>query len=94
MQMPLHTVDAASAREREEEREARVFRELERNRQYLAARSVGAVVILSSNRPSFWQRLTAWHLSRRHSMHVSVTPPLPPAKEPQWPRHWATRKYL
>jgi len=94
MQMPLHTVDAASARQREEEREARVFRELERNRQNLAARSVGAVVILSSSRPSFWQRLTAWHLSRRHSTQINVSPQLPPAKEPQWPRHWATRKYL
>lgn len=94
MQMPLHAVDAASSRQREEEQEARVFRDLERNRQYLAARAAGAVVIISSSNPSFWQRLTAWRLSRRHSTRLAVSPHLPPAKEPQWPRHWATRKYL
>jgi hypothetical protein len=60
----------------------------------LAARSAGAVVILSSSSPSLWQRLKTWRLSRRHSTHVSVSPHLQPAKEPQWPRHWATRKYL
>jgi hypothetical protein len=95
MSSPLQTCDLTAARQREAATEALVFLELERERDVLRNRTVGKVILQSPNTRSLWQRFRDWTAARPNSFTASAGPRyVSPTKEPNWPQHWATRKYL
>lgn len=95
MTYPLQTCDLTAAHQQEAETEARVFLELERERDMLRNRTIGTVILQSPDTRTLWHRFSAWIAARRSRPTFSAAPRLvSPTKEPSWPRHWSTRKYL
>lgn len=96
MNMPTKGFDNSAPVQTDEEIEAQVFLELEAAHEAMRKTENSSVILFQypDNRTVF-QRLRAWWIVRQqrsmfevtldHTMWVS---------EPEWPRHWATTKYL
>lgn len=92
---PHHT-DTPIPHLSDEEIEARVFRNLEARQKAWEEDRDGSTVILQypDTRTAF-QRLSAWWHLRFQCRDLSESSDVPTdIREPVWPRHWATSKYL
>ena len=97
MDLSHHSCHGRAAILQEEEREARVFRDLDAAR-CAARRAVaqgGVILLQHPDRRSVSQRVRAWwYLRRSAAVAPAKNDPALPNAEPDWPRHWATMKYL
>lgn len=91
-----HHIGTPIPRLSDEEIEARVFRNLEVRRKVWEKEREGRVIILQyPDTRTIFQRLSAWwHLRFQYRGVSEETDALTTVKEPVWPRHWATSKYL
>lgn len=80
----------------DEEIEALVFRNLEaRQRAWEDERADGIIIMQHPDTRTIFQRCAAWWHLRFPRRDVSEeTDAFRTVKEPVWPRHWATSKYL
>lgn len=92
---PHHT-DTPIPRLSDEEIEARVFRNLEARQKVWEEEWEGSVIILQyPDTRNIFQRLSAWwHLRFQYRNGAEPLDEDATVKEPVWPRHWGTSKYL
>ena len=91
-----HYTDTPIPRLSDEEIEARVFRNLEaRQKAWEKDREAGIVILQYPETRTAFQRLSAWWHLRFRCRDVFGSSDAPTEiREPVWPRHWATVKYL
>ena len=80
----------------DEETEAQVFRELEAAKKaFHTNKGSGVIVFEYPDKRTFAQRLRAWWYFRQKRCGVgNIVNKSSPISEPEWPRHWATTKYI
>ncbi len=92
---PHHT-DTPIPNLSDEEIEARVFRNLEAQQKAWEEERASSIVIMQyPETRSVFQRFVAWWRFRyQPRAEVNSIDPHEAIKEPAWPRHWGTTKYL
>ena len=95
MNMSIKDIRKVAPSLSDEEVEAQVFRELEAAQLAALARDDGIVVLQYPDNRSLFRRLRVWW-NRRQQRPIPLTAPCDSgsASEPEWPRHWATTKYI
>lgn len=92
----LHHTDTPIPFLSDDEIEARVFRNLEKRQKVWEEEQKGSIVILQyPDTRTVFQRFSAWwHLRFQCRNGTKPIDADETVKEPVWPRHWATTKYL
>lgn len=96
MTMLMKDFDTSAPVLSDEEIEAQVFRDLEAAQKALHAKEDASVILFQypDNR-TVLQRLRAWwHMRRQRPDLQEIEQVAAPEPEPDWPRHWATTKYI
>lgn len=95
MTMPIKNFSTLAPHLNDEEFEAQVFRDLEAQQQAWLAKDDGLVLHQYPDERTMFLRLRAWWYLRQQRVAPKDTHNgFEVVSEPDWPRHWATTKYI